>query len=93
MMLGVYLLTAFGLNLKSYYHVIEADDGPFKGSTAPMSYMGMYEFKILNTGKITPEELFTNAYIKKGHESEHLCIPTKRLRVILDAKYEKSDLH
>ena len=36
MMLRVYLLTAFGLNLKSYYHVIEADDGPFKGSTAPI---------------------------------------------------------
>ena len=55
--------------------------------------LGRYEFKILNTGKITPEELFTNAYIKKGHESEHLCIPTKRLRVILDAKYENVDLH
>ena len=30
------LLTEFGLNIKFSEHVIEADDGPFKGYTTPM---------------------------------------------------------
>ena len=50
------LLTELRLNLKYSDHVIKADDGTFKGSTAPMVYLGTYEFKYLNTGKITPEE-------------------------------------
>ena len=40
--LGRYLLTDLGLNLKFSDHVIEADDGPFKGSTAPMVDLGTY---------------------------------------------------
>ena len=50
------LLTALGLNLKFSDHIIEADNGPFKGLTAPMVDMGTYEFKYLITGKITPEK-------------------------------------
>ena len=52
-----------------------------------------YISKDLNTGKITPEEQFTNDYVEEIYESEHVCTATKILRVILDAKYEKSDLH
>ena len=55
MILGQYLLTELGLNLKFSDHAIEADDGTFIGSTTPMVDLGTYEFKILNTGKITPE--------------------------------------
>ena len=55
MILGRYLLTTLGLNLKLSDHFIEADDGPFKGSTSPMVDMGTYEFKYLNTGNITPK--------------------------------------
>ena len=40
MILGRYLLIYLGLNLKLSDHVIEADDGPFKGYTAPMVSMG-----------------------------------------------------
>ena len=54
--LGRYLLTELGLNINIYDHVIEAHDGPLKGSTAPMVDMGRYEFKGLNAGKIIPEE-------------------------------------
>ena len=36
MILGRYILTALGLNIKLSDHVIEADDGPLKGSTTPM---------------------------------------------------------
>ena len=64
MILGRDILTELGLNLKFSEHVIEADDGPFNGSTMPMVDLGTYIFKDLNTGKFTPEELFTNAYVK-----------------------------
>ena len=36
MILGRDILTDLGSNIKFSDHVIEADDGPFKGSTAPM---------------------------------------------------------
>ena len=62
MILGRDILTSLGLNLKFSYHVIEAGDGTFKGSTSPMVYLGEYEFKDLETGKITPEGLFMKAY-------------------------------
>ena len=55
MILGRYLLSALGLNIKLSYHVIEAYDGHFKVSTAPMVDLSKYEFKDLNTGKIIPE--------------------------------------
>ena len=34
--LGQDLLSALGLNLKLSEHIIEANDGPFKGSTTPI---------------------------------------------------------
>ena len=54
MILGQDIWTELGLNLKFYEHVIEADDGLFKGSTTPMVDLGTYGFKYLNTGTITP---------------------------------------
>ena len=58
-----------------------------------MINLGTYIFKYLSTGKIIPEELFTNDYVEEVYESEYVRTATKLLRVILDAKYEKSDLH
>ena len=37
--------------------------------------------------------MFNNAYVEEVYESEHVCTATKRLSVILDAKYLKLDLH
>ena len=93
MILGRYVLTESELILKFSEHVIKSDDGPFNGSTTPMVDLGKYIFKDLNTGKITPEEFFTNVYAEEVYESEHVRTATKRLHVILDAKYEKSYLH
>ena len=62
MILGRYVLTELGLNLKFSKHVIEADDGPFIGSTASIVDLGAYVFKDLNTGEIKPEELFTDSH-------------------------------
>ena len=50
MILGLDLLTQLGLNLRFSEHVIESDDGPFKGSTTPMVNLGTDIFKDLNTG-------------------------------------------
>ena len=73
--------------LKLSEHVIEGDDGTFNGSTTPMVDLGAYIFKCLNTGKIAPEELFTNAHAEELYYLEHVCTATKTLRVILYAKY------
>ena len=81
--LGQDLLTGLWLNLKVSEHVIEADDGTLKGSATTMVNLGTYIFKYLNTGKITPEESLTNAYVKEVYESDHVRTATKRLRLIV----------
>ena len=55
--------------------------------------LSTYLFKDSNAGKIKTEESFTDAYAKAVYLSEHILTANKRLHVILDAKYEKSDLH
>ena len=50
-----YILTAPELNLDFYKHFIVEDDGPLKESTTTMVDLVIYDFKILNKGKITPE--------------------------------------
>ena len=87
------LWTEIVLNLKWSEHVIEADDVPLNGSTTPMVNLGTYIFKDLNTGEIKPGYFFTNAYVEEVYESEHEPTATERLNVILDAKYEKENLH
>ena len=56
------LWTEIGLYIKFYEHFIKADDGPLKGSTAPMVDLGTYVFKSFYKGKIIPKKLFMNAY-------------------------------
>ena len=64
MILGRDIFTSLGLNLKFSDHIIETDDGPFKGYTAPMIDMGKYYFKYLNTEDITSLQMRTqNKYI------------------------------
>ena len=48
---------------------------------------------IFLTGRVKPEELFTNYYVKELYESEYVRITTKQLRLILDDKYENADLY
>ena len=62
MILGRDILKALGLNIKLSDNAIESGDGPFKGLKSPMVYLGAYEFKDLETGKITPEEFFMKYY-------------------------------
>ena len=58
-----------------------------------MDDLGAYIFKYLNIGEIKPEEQFTDAYVEEVYRQEHVHTAIKRLRIILDSKYEKSDLH
>ena len=67
--LGRYILAALGLNLKLSDHAIKSNDGNFKGLTAPMVDICWYEFKDLNTGKITTEEFSMNTYTEEIHKS------------------------
>ena len=41
-----------------------------------MIVLDTYEFKDLNTGKITPKSLFTGAYVEEVFESDHICTTT-----------------
>ena len=86
LILGRDILIYLVLNLRLSDHVIKSDDGPFKGSTAPMVDLGAYEFKYLNTGGNTPEELFINAYTEEVYDSEHARTATKLLSLVLYAK-------
>ena len=69
MILGRDVLKELGLNMKFSLHVIEADDGHFKGYTTLMVDLGTYIFKDFNRGKIKPEESFTNACVEGVYES------------------------
>ena len=65
MILGRDILTYLVLNIRFYEHIIEADDVPFKGYTTLMVDMGTYEFKDVNTGKVTTKETFTDAHAEE----------------------------
>ena len=86
MILCIYLVRSLELNIKLSEHFIWADNGPFKGSKAPMVILGAYIFKDLNIGKTKPEEPLTDAYVDEVYDSEHAHTATKLLRVIFDTK-------
>ena len=47
MILGRYILTALGLDLKFYKHIIIGGDGPYKGCSEPMADLTDYDYKPL----------------------------------------------
>ena len=53
--LGRNILTELVLNLKLSEHITKEYDQTFRGSTTTMVDLGQYEFKDLNTRKITPK--------------------------------------
>ena len=52
-----------------------------------------YEFNILTTETVKPEESFINAYVIECFESESSISATRKMRRILDAKYENAYLN
>ena len=67
--LDKYLLTELRLHLNIYEYVIEAGDGPLKGSTELIIDLGAYWFKYLNNGGNKPEEYSMTAYLDELYES------------------------
>ena len=55
--------------------------------------LGVYVFKDLNTRRIKTANVFTNSYVEEVYDSEDVRTSTRRLRIILDAKYEKVDVN
>ena len=73
--LGQYMLTDLGLNLKSSDHVIKVDDGPFKGSTTPMVYLVTYVYKDLNTGRLHTDNILLMVILRKYMSQDISVIP------------------
>ena len=92
MIIDRYLITTLGLNIRFSENIIIGGDGPFKGCSAPMLDVSTYEFKLLTEKKVKPEESFINAYVDECLDSEGTISSTRRIHIILDAKYKKADL-
>ena len=93
MILGRYLLSALGLDIKFSDNVIHIGEGPYKGCYAPMVDVDNYNFNILTAKTFKPEESFINAYVSECFESEGAISATLIMYIILDTKYEKADLN
>ena len=87
------LLTALGLNIEFSDNVSIGGDGPCEGCSAPMVDLSNYEFKSFMDEIVKQEESFINSYVHKCLESNSTIIYTRRMRINLDAKYEKADLN
>ena len=57
-----------------------------------MFYLGAYNFNPLYLDAITTGEYFTDAYVEELFVSKIFHTSTIIINVILDAKYEKTDL-
>ena len=58
-----YIVSQLQLNITFSKNFINAGYGPLKWSTSSMIYLGTYEFKDSNKGKITPEGYFNITYV------------------------------
>ena len=52
-----------------------------------------YDFKSITDKTVKTEESFVNSYVNKCFESDNAIESTRRMRRILDAKYEKAYLN
>ena len=93
MILGRGLLTALGLDLRFSENVIIGREKPYEGWSAPMVDISNNKFKYITDKNNKPEESFVNLYVNKCFESNNAKSPTRRMRKLLDAKYEKADLN
>ena len=63
MILGRYLPTALGLDLKFSENVIIGGEGPYKGYSTPMVDVSNYDFKSITDKTDKLEESFINSYV------------------------------
>ena len=93
MILGRDLLNAMGMDLKFYDNVVIGGEGPYKGCSSPMVDVSYYNFTYITDKTVKPEESFVKLYVGKCLKSNSAISSTRRMIIILDAKYEKADLN
>ena len=91
MILGIYLLTALGMDLKFSKNFVIGGYGPYEGCSAPMVDASNYNFNYLLDKAVKPEESFINSYLDKCLKSKIPISSTRRMHIILDAKHKKAD--
>ena len=90
--LGRDLLIALGLYLNFSSDTIIGGDGPYEGCSASMNDLINYKFQPLTEKIVKLEESFINSYVNKCLEFKSTISSMRRIRSILDAKYEKANL-
>ena len=93
MILGRELLIALGLYLFFSENIIIGGEGPYEGCSAPMVDLSKHNFKYLTENIVKPEEYFINLYIYECLESKSSIISTRRMCIVLGAKYKKADIN
>ena len=81
------------MNLKFSEKTIIIGEVTYEGCLAPMVDLRNYDFKSLTDNIVKLEESFINLYVDECLESESTISSTRRMRILLDARYEKSDLN
>ena len=92
MILGRYLLTSRGLDLKLSDNILIGGAGPYEGCSSPMVDLSNYEFKSLTDKIVKPEGPFINSYVDECLKYEITIRSTRRMRTIFNDKYKKADL-
>ena len=65
MIIGRYLLTAFGLDLKFSENIIHGGEGLYKVFLVPMVDVDNNHFNILRVKIVKPEESFIDMYVSE----------------------------
>ena len=87
------LLTTLVLDWFFSENIIIGGGGTHEGCSAHMVDVSNYEFKSLMNKIFKPEESFIYLYVYECLESEITITSTRRMRITLDAQYEKADLN
>ena len=87
------LLTAIGIYIMFSKNVMIVREEAYEGCLAPMVDKSNQKFPYIPDKTVKPEDLFINSYVKKCLKFNNAISSTCRMRRIIDAKYEKSDLN
>ena len=91
--LGRDILIAPGLDLKFSQSIIIGGEGPYEGCLAPMVDIINYNITFVKDKTVKPEESFINTYVDEKFESDSATSSMRRMRIIIYAKCEKSNLN
>ena len=93
MILGRYLLTNLGMDLKFSVYIIIGGEVPYKGCSAPMVELSNYEFKYITYITVKLEESFIKWYVDEEFKYDNAIKSTCRMRRILYMNHKKVELY